>query len=151
MKPTTMLKDAVLGPMKAALQYQVSARDGNMPINRILLVDDNRDFLQVSYEFLDAMQDFVVVGTAASATEALDQLEKLTPSIVITDLVMPGMNGLELTALIKQRLPHIRVIVMTMHDTPHHRQAALAAGADAFITKANMDSELEPTIRDTLL
>jgi len=150
MKSGFSLENNAAGTEKTSAQVTASTSVGSMSPNRILLVDDNLDFLEVSHEFLDAMHDLTVVGTATSAEDALAQIDKLAPSTIITDLAMPGMSGLELTTLIKQRMPQVRVIVMTMHDTAHHRQAAIAAGADAFITKARMDSELEPAIRETL-
>ncbi len=148
---SSFIFETSVGGLKAATHRNTkSTRDENMNVNRILLVDDNIDFLEVSHEFLDAMDDLLVVGTATSGEEALTLLDQVTPSTIITDLVMPGMSGLELTSYIKHRLPTVRVIVMTMHDTAHHRQAAIAAGADAFITKARMVSDLEPAIREAL-
>lgn len=113
---------------------------------RVVLVDDNPSFLAVSREFLDGHDDIEVVGTATSGPDALALIESARPSAVITDLVMPGMNGFELTQQIKQRWPEIHVIIMTMHDTVRHRDAAIQAGASGFVTKAKMDSDLVPAL-----
>lgn len=117
-----------------------------MNLRRVVLVDDNPDFLAVSREFLEALGGIEVVGTATSAQEALSLIESLKPNVLITDLVMPTVNGLELTQQVKQRWPEMFVIVMTMHDTQRHRDAAINAGASAFVTKPNMDSDLYPAL-----
>jgi DNA-binding NarL/FixJ family response regulator len=91
-----------------------------------------------------------VIGTATSAREALDLLRRITPSLVITDLVMPDVSGLEFAQQVKRQWPELGVIIMTMMDTPYHRKAALSAGADAFVAKASMDADLVPTIRSVL-
>jgi DNA-binding NarL/FixJ family response regulator len=119
-----------------------------MNLRRVLLVDDNPEFLAVSREFLEAHGEVEVVGTATSAQEAFALIESAQPSMLITDLVMPSINGLELTQQVKKRWPHICVIVLTMHNTARHRDAAINAGADAFVTKANLDTDLIPAIID---
>jgi DNA-binding NarL/FixJ family response regulator len=118
-----------------------------MNLRRVILVDDNPDFLAVSREFLEAHDGVEVVGVATSAHEAFSLIEAASPTVLITDLVMPSINGLELTQQVKQRWPMLHVIVLTMHNTPRHRDAALSAGADGFVTKANMDSELMPALQ----
>jgi DNA-binding NarL/FixJ family response regulator len=117
-----------------------------MNLRRVILVDDNPDFLAVSREFLEAHEGVEVVATATSAHEALTMIDAAHPTVLITDMVMPGINGLDLTQQVKERWPMIHVIVLTMHNTARHRDAALSAGADAFITKSNMDSELMPAL-----
>jgi DNA-binding NarL/FixJ family response regulator len=115
--------------------------------NQIMLVDDNQDFLAVSQEFLEAFEGLRVVGTATSGREALDLLGRISPTLLIVDVSMPEMNGLELTQQVKKRWPNLPIIVLTLLDTPLHRQAALQAGADAFVTKASMDDDLIPAIQ----
>ncbi len=115
--------------------------------NQIMLVDDNQDFLAVSQEFLEAFEGLRVVGTATSGREALDLLGHISPTLLIVDVSMPEMNGLELTQQVKKQWPNLPIIVLTLLDTPLHRQAALQAGADAFVTKASMDDDLIPAIQ----
>lgn len=115
--------------------------------NQIMLVDDNQDFLAVSQEFLEAFEGLRVVGTATSGREALDLLGRISPTLLIVDVSMPEMNGLELTQQVKKQWPNLPIIVLTLLDTPLHRQAALQAGADAFVTKASMDDDLIPAIQ----
>lgn len=119
----------------------------SMELSRVLLVDDNPEFLALSQEFLGAYEGLQVIGTASSAQEALVIIGANPPTLVITDLVMPDISGLELVRMLKHRSPHLGVIIMTMMDTPYHRKAALSAGADAFVGKATMDADLIPAIR----
>src|SRR4030042_866029 len=93
--------------------------------NQIMLVDDNQDFLAVSQEFLEAFEGLRVVGTATSGREALDLLRRISPTLLIVDVSMPEMNGLELTQQVKKQWPNLPIIVLTLLDTPLHRQAAL--------------------------
>lgn len=115
--------------------------------SRVLLVDDNQQFLAFSREFLSEFADIEVAGLALTAQEAMRLALEARPHIVVADLAMPGTNGLELTHQIKAALPGVPVIILTLQDSAHYRHAALEAGADAFVPKAAMDTELVPAIR----
>jgi DNA-binding NarL/FixJ family response regulator len=121
-----------------------------MKRSRVLLVDDNRSFLAVLQEFLSEHEGIEVIGAASSGEEALALLERLNPDLMIIDLAMPGMSGLELLQAIRARGSHVTTIVLTLLDTPRHRQAASEAGASAFVAKAYMDADLLPTIHQLL-
>jgi DNA-binding NarL/FixJ family response regulator len=114
---------------------------------RVLLIDDNPKFTSMLREFLSDLDGIEVVGEAFSGEEALSLIDAITPDILIVDLSMPGMSGLDLTQTVKARWPEIAAVVLTLLDTPRHRQAALDAGADAFVGKASMDSDLIPAIQ----
>lgn len=117
-----------------------------MRLCRILVVDDSYLFLTVTEEFL-AEQNFVgKILTTRSGQDALTLIPAQRPDLLIIDLIMPDMNGLVLTRLIKARWPEIPVIILTLHDSPQHRQAAQEAGADAFVPKVHMDDDLVPTL-----
>jgi CheY-like chemotaxis protein len=114
----------------------------------VLLVDDNTTFLRVTTQFLESYQDtnMVVIGTANRGEDALEQVESLQPQVILIDLAMPGMPGLEAIPHLRRRMPDVGIIALTMMDTGGFRQAALDAGADEFIPKANMRTELLPAI-----
>jgi DNA-binding NarL/FixJ family response regulator len=114
--------------------------------HRVLIVDDNQRFLEFLEEFLCHYADINVVGSALSGQEALELAENGQPDLIIVDLWMPDISGLDLTREIKARWPGVPTIVLTLLDSPQHRQAAMEAGADAFIDKPSMDSDLVPTI-----
>jgi DNA-binding NarL/FixJ family response regulator len=113
---------------------------------RVLIVDDNQRFLEFLEEFLRHYADIHIVGSALSGKEALELAEDDQPDLIIVDLWMPDISGLDLTREIKSRWPGVPTIVLTLLDSPQHRQAAMEAGADAFIGKPSMDSDLVPAI-----
>jgi DNA-binding response OmpR family regulator len=115
----------------------------------VLLVDDNTTFLRVTTQFLQAQHDanMVVIGTANRGEDALEQVESLRPQVILIDLAMPGMPGLETIPHLRRMMPDVGIIALTMMDTRSFRQAALDAGADEFIPKASMRTALLPAIR----
>ncbi len=117
-----------------------------MPTIRLLLVDDSPEFLQAAANFLATDPEIEVVGQARSGQEALDQLAGQRLAIVLMDLAMPGMNGLETTRRIKAQPDAPRVIVLTLYDNPSYRALAQTAGADGFVAKSEFGSQLLPLI-----
>jgi len=113
----------------------------------VLLVDDHEAFLRVATEFLQRHDDLTVVGVARGGEEALAQAQNLKPEVVLIDLHMPGLSGLETIPLLRAMLPEVSIIALTLLDPKVFRQAALAAGADDFVPKANLSTELLPAIR----
>lgn len=115
---------------------------------RVLLVDDAAEFLASAADFLARDPRVQIVGQARDGGEGVRLAEALSPDIVLMDLVMPGMNGLDATRRIKSWLTPPRVIIVTMHDDPAYRRSAELAGADGFICKTNF-AELAPVMIDT--
>lgn len=104
---------------------------------KILLVDDAADFLASAGDFLARDPRVQLVGHAFDGQEGVRLAEALAPDIVLMDLIMPVMNGLDATRQIKRGLTPPRVIIVTMHDDPEYRRSAELAGADGFICKTN--------------
>jgi DNA-binding NarL/FixJ family response regulator len=125
-------------------------RDMVMASTRIMLVDDNNGFLAVAQEYIEASDDFVVVHTASSGEDALALLALQQPDILIVDLSMQGISGLDVARQVKARWPGLPVVILTMYDTALHRQAATEAGADAYVVKTTMDTELVPLLHRLL-
>ena len=103
---------------------------------RIFLVDDNADFLLGATRFLSLTPHFQVVGTATSGRFALDQIPQLNPDLVIMDMVMPGMNGIEAARILKSQSSSIRVILTSFQEGREYQLSAEAVGADAFLSKS---------------
>lgn len=99
------------------------------------MVDDSAAVRTSLSSLVDAHQSLEVVGTAENGRDALDKVEELAPDLVLMDLQMPEMNGLDATRSIRRRRPAVRVIVVTMHDSRSVRAACSSAGANGFVTK----------------
>jgi DNA-binding NarL/FixJ family response regulator len=113
---------------------------------RLLLVDDSPEFLESAARLLAQHQGLRIVGRAASGISALEQVAALNPDLVLMDLAMPSMNGLETTRQIKARPAPPRVVIMTLYDVAEYRAAARAAMADGFIAKSSIRSQLMPML-----
>ncbi len=113
----------------------------------VMLVDDSLTFLRATTQFLEVHDDVVIVGTANEGKEALVQVEGLQPQVILIDLAMPGLPGLETIPRLRSIMPNVGIIALTVMNTNSFRQAALAAGADIFIPKATMRTDLLPAIR----
>ena len=109
---------------------------------RVLLVDDNLQFLRSTVSLLSKEPQAKVVGEARSGAEALRKFKELTPDLVLMDLVMPEMNGLEATRRIKTGNVPTRIIILTLYDNAEYRKAALDVGADGFVAKAEAGTQL---------
>jgi CheY-like chemotaxis protein len=109
---------------------------------RVLAVDDSPAFLHMLCSFLEGDPIFEVVATAQSGREALSAVERWRPHVVLMDLQMPEMNGLEATVELHQRFPELPVIILTAHDLPTLREACRKQGAYAFVTKAQLSQQL---------
>ncbi len=115
---------------------------------RILLVDDNAEFLEAAAHFLAAAPEATVVGYARSGREAIRRLDDLHPDLILMDLVMPGMDGLEATRRIKARPSAPRVVILTLFNGVEYRTAVMDAHADGVLAKAEFGSRLLPLIHD---
>ena len=125
---------------------QVSAtnpRGGESSPLSILIVDDSPVIRDAVRHYLLTQN---IVGTAPNGVQALEQAEALRPQLILMDLRMPRMNGLEATIIIRKRFPSIRVIIMSLDDTPEVRAACQDAGAHGFVSKLWLHRDLEPEI-----
>jgi len=113
----------------------------------VLLVDDHEAFLHIATEFLQRHDELTVVGVARGGQEALILAPDLRPQVILVDLNMPGLGGLEIIPRLRAMLPEAGIVALTLLDPRVYRRAALAAGADDFVPKANLSTELLPAIR----
>ena len=119
----------------------------------ILIVDDHAVVREGARAFLDAQPDFNVVGDVGSGGEAVLVAADLAPDVVLMDLVMPGMDGVEATRRLKQRSPRSQVIVLTSYHDDEHVFPAIRAGALSYLLKdvllhvSNILSKLQLTDR----
>ena len=111
---------------------------------RILLVDDHPIVRQGLRTLLEGRSGWEVVGEASDGLEALDKIESLGPDVVVLDVTMPRMNGLEACRLIqrKRKTSDLEVLFVTQHDSPQMMREALDAGARGYVVKSNAARDL---------
>jgi two-component system response regulator NreC len=114
---------------------------------RVLIADDHTIVRSGVRLLLEAEADMEVVGEALDGREALDLAESLQPDVVLMDITMPEMDGLEATREIKTRFPQINVLVLTMHRSDEYFFEMLKAGASGYILKGAKTSELINAVR----
>lgn len=102
---------------------------------RIFLVDDHMVVREGLKTLINAQPDMQVVGEARDGQDALGQVHDDTPDLVIMDISMPGMNGIQATAQIKQTYPAVQVLVLSVHDDTSYLRQLLAVGASGYILK----------------
>jgi DNA-binding NarL/FixJ family response regulator len=130
------------------VQNPKDAEEKNSRI-RVMLVDDHEIFLQAAVEYLERHQELIVVGTALSGEDALAQAQGLQPDVILVDLDMPGLSGLQTISGLRTILPGAGLVVLTLLDVSTYRRAALAAGAHSFVSKSTLGEDLMPAIRRT--
>lgn len=107
----------------------------NLKRYNIFLVEDHPLKRRALRQLLEGEADLTVVAEAESAEAALAQLPNVAPDLVLTDLSLPGVSGLELVEVLKRQRSKLRCLVVTGHADPFYRAAAFAAGAAGFVTK----------------
>jgi DNA-binding NarL/FixJ family response regulator len=121
-----------------------------MEPRRILLIEDHTLLRAGLRVLLTQKAEFDVVGDFESGRDAVRAIGGLAPDLVLMDLSMPGMNGIEAITEIKRRAPDVRILVLTMHRAEEYIHASLRAGADGYILKDASHDELLMAIRSVL-
>lgn len=112
----------------------------------VLIVDDHDVVRQGVHAFLDASPQFKVVGEAAAGKDAVELARELVPDVVLMDLVMPGMDGVEATRQVKSVSPRSQIVVLTSYHQDEHIFPALQAGAISYILKDVKMEELADAV-----
>ena len=116
----------------------------------IVIIDDHEVVRKGVRSYLDTLSDMQVVGEAASGEEGLALVEETIPDIVLVDLIMPGMDGVETTRRIKEISPRTQIVVLTSYHKDAHIFPALKAGAISYILKDVKMDQLADTLRKTV-
>ena len=117
-----------------------------MPI-KVFLADDHAIVLDGLCALLEVEKDIRIVGVASNGREAVRQVQNLNPDVVIMDIAMPKLNGIEATQQILEIFPSIRVIILSMHSSNEYIFRALQAGARGYLLKASAGQEVVKAIR----
>ena len=113
----------------------------------ILIVDDHEVVRRGLHALLETQAGWEVVGEAATGPEAVKKVNQIKPDVVIMDITMPVMSGLDATRLIMETAPQTKVLIFTMHDSEQMMQSALEAGARGYVLKSNAGSELIAAVK----
>ena len=113
---------------------------------RIVLADDHILFRHGLKGIIESSPGLRVIGEAGDGLELLELLRTLTPQMVIVDISMPNLRGIEAVREIKKHYPHLKVLILTMHKDRSYLQQALSTGADGYLLKEDTDPELYSAI-----
>jgi DNA-binding NarL/FixJ family response regulator len=114
---------------------------------RILIADDNDLVRRGVIRLLSAETDWTVCGEARDGLEVLQKARELLPDLILLDIRMPGVNGLEATRRLRLELPEAKILVITQHDSAQMWPSIVEAGGDACLDKAHLGTDLVATIK----
>jgi len=117
---------------------------------RVLLVDDHALFRAGLASILSSQPDIEVVGEAEDGLDALVKAQELQPDLILMDVTMPGSDGLEATRLIKQALPDVKIVMLTVHDEDNKLLEAIRSGAAGYLLKSTTSKTLIPMLRGAI-
>ena len=112
----------------------------------VLLVDDHEGFINAAMRHFRKVDWLQVVGSAANGLEAIERSEALRPDAILMDLAMPEMGGLQATRLIKAQDEPPYIVIASHFDDAEHREHAMRAGADGFVSKLSYLQEVMPIL-----
>jgi DNA-binding NarL/FixJ family response regulator len=113
----------------------------------VLLVDDHKIMRDGIKAILKHSEEFTVAGEAETGTDAVQMCKRLRPSIVLMDIGLPGLNGVEATTEVLRHVPETKVIILSMYDDEHSVVSAIRSGARAFVLKRASDNDLLDALR----
>jgi DNA-binding NarL/FixJ family response regulator len=113
---------------------------------RILIADDNQLVRCGIAKILGHETDLVVCGEATDASEALSKASELRPDLILMDVSMPGSNGLDTARVLHQQIPDVKIVFVSQHDAAQLLALSLEAGAQGFVDKARIVTDLLPLI-----
>lgn len=109
---------------------------------KIILADDHVMFRQGVKKIIDESKEVVVIGEAADGAELLEILSERTPDMVVADISMPNIDGVEATRKIKHHYPQVKILILSMHKEKEYLYQALSAGADGYLLKEDTASDI---------
>lgn len=118
---------------------------------KVIIVDDHQLFREGIRSLFNGHEDIEIIGEAATEGELINQLESLEPHIVLMDISLPGVNGLDIISHCKKQFPHVRFIVLTMHDDGQYVVRAVRSGAYGYLLKNADEKELTEAIKTVFL
>jgi DNA-binding NarL/FixJ family response regulator len=136
--------------MSQSIQPGITGKFQGPPVRgRILIVDDQEAVRGIIRDFLHRAS-FVVCGEAADGVEAIEQAKRLKPDLIVIDLAMPEMNGVEAASVISREMPNVTIVALTMHGEHFGPALAAAVGVKAVVSKSDGLNKLVECVKALL-
>ncbi len=113
---------------------------------KVAVIDDQNSVISIFKLFFENIADISMIGFANNAQDAIKIVDKLRPDVILIDIEMPGMNGIEVTKIITQRFSSTKVILFTSHDNKKTRRLAIKSGANGYVSKINDLQDLDRAV-----
>lgn len=113
----------------------------------ILVVDDNVLFRKRIVTLIESDSQLQVAGEVEDGSLVLNEAIRLKPDLIVMDISMPGLNGLDTTQQVSSIMPKVKIIILSVYDVKEYKKAAIQRGASAYVIKKNMISDLIPAIK----
>lgn len=117
---------------------------------KIFIADDNTDFRDRIKTLVESEKQMEVVGEAPDAAHIIKEVMESQAHVLVMDVSMPGINGLDATRMLVNSLPDLKIILVSVYDIDEYKEAALASGAQAYLVKKDIVNELIPVIYRTV-
>lgn len=114
---------------------------------RVLVVEDNESVRRTICQLLQSQPDIEIACEAVDGEDAIHKAREHLPDVIILDLTMPNMSGLEAAHILKHEFPSMHIVIVSQHDSRGFQWAALAAGASGYVVKSNAANDLIPELR----
>ena len=118
-----------------------------MAMTRVLLADDHEMMRAGLQRLIRDFEGFEIVGEASDGHEALRQVEMQRPDVILLDVLMPGLNGLDVVTRVRQNFPEVRILILSMHSAEEYVLQAMRNGAHGYLVKSDSPTELELALR----
>ncbi len=114
---------------------------------RVLIVDDHAFIRRGVQSILQTFPEWELCGEAGSGTDAIPLVDELNPDVVLMDVTMPGMNGIDATRIIRKSHPRVKIVLLTLHESSEILRSGFRAGANGYLLKADAEEELLKAMR----
>ena len=114
---------------------------------RVLIVDDHAFIRRGVQSILQSFPEWELCGEAVSGTDAIPLVSSLNPDVVLMDVTMPGMNGIDATRIIRSSHPEVKIVLLTLHESAEILRSGFRAGANGYLLKADAEEELLKAMR----
>lgn len=114
---------------------------------RVLIVDDHAFIRRGVQSILQSFPEWELCGEAANGNDAIQFADELKPDVILMDVTMPGLNGIEATRIIRNTHPGMKIVLLTLHESPEILRNGFRAGASGYLLKADTEQELMKALR----